>query len=74
MEKERARKMRRWAAFEEWLLTSGYLSGYESRFRAKNAYIALEEWLAHQEALRAQGFAVDPLFSHYRTFLAQYRP
>ncbi|MGO9469880.1 MAG: hypothetical protein ACLQIB_45310 [Isosphaeraceae bacterium] len=74
MEKERAGRMRRWAAFENWLLTSGYLSGYEARFRAQNAYTALDDWLAQQEALKAQGFVVDPLYSHYRTFLAQYTP
>ena len=74
MERERVRRERRWAAFEEWLLANGYFSAYQSRFRARNAYIALEEWLAQQEVLRERGLAVEPLYTHYSSFFAQYKP
>ena len=39
-------------------------------FREKEAYIALEEWLNRQEALKARGLAADPLFGHYLAFVA----
>jgi hypothetical protein len=33
----------------------------------------LEDWLARQESLRKRGLAVDPLFTHYRSFMAKYK-
>ena len=51
-----------------------FLDEYRARFRARNAHVAFEEWLGRQEALRAQGLAVDPLYSHYLAFIPGYTP
>ena len=73
MEEERIARVKRWDAFERWLLESDLLGEYEARFRAKNSYLALEEWLARQVSLRKRGLAVDPLFMHYRSFMAKHK-
>jgi hypothetical protein len=74
MEEKRIARAKRWDAFERWLRESDLLRDYEARFRAKDAHIAMEEWLARQESLRARGLAVDPLFTHYRSFMTKYKP
>ena len=73
MEEERIARVKRWDAFERWLRESELLREYEARFRAKNSYVALEEWLVRQESLRKRGLAVDPLFTHYRSFMAKHK-
>jgi hypothetical protein len=74
MEEERIARVKRWDAFERWLRESDLLREYDARFRAKDSYVALEGWLTRQEALRKQGLAVDPLFTHYHSFMAKYKP
>jgi hypothetical protein len=74
MEEERIARVKRWEAFERWLLESDLLREYEARFRADNYYVALEDWLARQESLRKRGLVVDPLFTHYRSFMVKYKP
>ncbi len=74
MEEERIARVKRRDAFERWLRESDLLREYEARFRAKNSYVALEDWLARQESLRKRGLAVDPLFTHYGSFMAKYKP
>jgi hypothetical protein len=74
MEEERIARVERWDAFERWLLESDLLREYEARFRADNSYVALEDWLARQESLRKRGLIVDPLFTHYRSFMVKYKP
>ena len=71
MEEERIARVKRWDAFERWLRESDLLREYEARFRATNYYVALEEWLVRQESLRKRGLTVDPLFTHYRSFMAK---
>jgi hypothetical protein len=73
MEEERIARVKRWDAFERWLRESDFLREYEARFRAENSYVVLEDWLARQESLRKRGLAVDPLFTHYRSFMAKYK-
>jgi hypothetical protein len=71
MEEERIARVKRWDAFERWLRESNLLREYEARFRATNSYVAMEDWLVRQESLRKRGLAVDPLFMHYRSFMAK---
>ncbi len=66
--------MKRWDAFERWLREADLLREYDARFRVANSYLSLEEWLGRQESLRKRGLAVDPLFTHYRSFMAKYKP
>ncbi len=73
-EAERIARDRRRARFERWLRESDLMREYEARFRAKDGYVAMEEWLARQESLRARGLAVEPLFTHYRSFMTKYKP
>jgi hypothetical protein len=74
VEERRVARVKRWQSFERWLRDSGFWNTYEGRFLAANNYAGMEEWLAKQESLRAQGLAVDPLFTHYRSFFAKYKP
>jgi hypothetical protein len=71
MEEERIARVKRWDAFERWLRESDLLREYDARFRATNSYVAMEEWLVRQESLRKRGLTVDPLFTHYRSFMAK---
>jgi hypothetical protein len=72
MEKEVARRIRRREAFLRYLLENGILAANAAWLQPNASFSAFDDWVARQEALRAEGLATEAFYAHFLAFQAGY--